>query len=213
MVLYVLVCGAVPFDGHNLHSLKARVLDGRFRIPFYMSQGVQTVTSTRHPKLCPVHGCNPSLLGSLWNFVAVLSSYPCCMYMFTTISPSGVNQAVNSLLYVHTWMPPGSYFFLHTQSASSSYDSALISLSKVLANKWMVADGKGEARGGDGVLRKGQERRLQVYDENSGAVRWREPVLTAVQHMGLDVNEVKVSRSMERTERGKSNGVRKNPLS
>ena len=39
VVLYVLVCGAVPFDGHNLHSLKARVLDGRFRIPFYMSQG------------------------------------------------------------------------------------------------------------------------------------------------------------------------------
>ena len=30
MVLYVLVCGAVPFDGHNLHSLKARVLDGWF---------------------------------------------------------------------------------------------------------------------------------------------------------------------------------------
>ena len=39
VVLYVLVCGAVPFDGHNLHSLKARVLDGWFRIPFYMSQG------------------------------------------------------------------------------------------------------------------------------------------------------------------------------
>jgi serine/threonine-protein kinase SIK3 len=38
VVLYVLVCGAVPFDGNNLQSLKARVLDGRFRIPFYMSQ-------------------------------------------------------------------------------------------------------------------------------------------------------------------------------
>ena len=45
VVLYVLVCGAVPFDGHNLHSLKARVLDRRFRIPFYMSQGGYTVTS------------------------------------------------------------------------------------------------------------------------------------------------------------------------
>ena len=46
VVLYVLVCGAVPFDGHNLHSLKARVLDGRFRIPFYMSQGWHAATST-----------------------------------------------------------------------------------------------------------------------------------------------------------------------
>ena len=40
------------------------------------------------------------------------------------------------------------------------------------------------------------------------------PVLTAVQPMGLDVNEVKrVSRNMEWTERGESNGVRKNPMS
>ena len=88
------------------------------------------------------------------------------------------------------------------------------SLSKVLTHKWMVADGKGGAGGGDGEPRKEQERRLQVYDENSGAVQWCEPVLTAIQQMGLDVNEVKrVSRSMERTGRGESNGVRKNPMS
>ena len=88
------------------------------------------------------------------------------------------------------------------------------SFSKVLAHKWMIANGKGVAGGGDGEPRKEQERRLQVYDENSGAVRWCEPVLTAVQQMGLDVNEVKrVSRSMEWTERGESNGVRKNPMS
>ena len=42
VVLYVLVCGAVPFDGQNIQNLKARVLDGRFRIPFYMSQGMKT---------------------------------------------------------------------------------------------------------------------------------------------------------------------------
>ena len=47
------MCGAVPFDGHNLHSLKARVLDGRFRIPFYMSQGVlHTVTSHDTQEFC-----------------------------------------------------------------------------------------------------------------------------------------------------------------
>lgn len=33
VVLYVLVCGALPFDGHTLQSLKSRVLAGKFRIP------------------------------------------------------------------------------------------------------------------------------------------------------------------------------------
>ncbi|XP_078381024.1 serine/threonine-protein kinase SIK3-like isoform X2 [Oculina patagonica] len=37
VVLYVLVCGALPFDGSTLQSLRSRVLDGRFRIPFFMS--------------------------------------------------------------------------------------------------------------------------------------------------------------------------------
>ena len=39
MVLYVLVCGALPFDGSSLQSLRDRVLSGRFRIPFFMSTG------------------------------------------------------------------------------------------------------------------------------------------------------------------------------
>ena len=39
VVLYVMVCGALPFDGNNLQHLRARVLAGRFRIPFYMSEG------------------------------------------------------------------------------------------------------------------------------------------------------------------------------
>jgi len=37
VVLYVLVCGALPFDGHTLQSLKSRVLAGKFRIPYFMS--------------------------------------------------------------------------------------------------------------------------------------------------------------------------------
>ncbi|XP_054168435.1 serine/threonine-protein kinase SIK3 homolog [Oppia nitens] len=37
VVLYVLVCGALPFDGHTLQSLKTRVLAGKFRIPYFMS--------------------------------------------------------------------------------------------------------------------------------------------------------------------------------
>ncbi|XP_062578305.1 serine/threonine-protein kinase SIK3-like isoform X1 [Saccostrea cucullata] len=37
VVLYVLVCGALPFDGSSLHSLRSRVLSGKFRVPFFMS--------------------------------------------------------------------------------------------------------------------------------------------------------------------------------
>ena len=37
VVLYVLVCGALPFDGSSLAALRARVLSGKFKVPFYMS--------------------------------------------------------------------------------------------------------------------------------------------------------------------------------
>ncbi|GAB6018869.1 hypothetical protein CHUAL_000527 [Chamberlinius hualienensis] len=37
VVLYVLVCGALPFDGSTLQTLRDRVLSGRFRIPYFMS--------------------------------------------------------------------------------------------------------------------------------------------------------------------------------
>lgn len=37
VILYVLVCGSLPFDGNNLVHLKGRVLTGKFRIPFFMS--------------------------------------------------------------------------------------------------------------------------------------------------------------------------------
>uniref|UniRef100_A0A8C4QIH9 non-specific serine/threonine protein kinase n=1 Tax=Eptatretus burgeri TaxID=7764 RepID=A0A8C4QIH9_EPTBU len=38
VVLYVLVCGTLPFDGATLPALRQRVLSGRFRIPFFMSE-------------------------------------------------------------------------------------------------------------------------------------------------------------------------------
>ncbi|XP_058458349.1 uncharacterized protein LOC131434981 isoform X1 [Malaya genurostris] len=38
VVLYVLVCGALPFDGATLHDLRSVVVTGKFRIPFFMSQ-------------------------------------------------------------------------------------------------------------------------------------------------------------------------------
>ena len=39
MVLYVLVCGTLPFDGHNVLDVRNKVLSGKFTVPFYMSPG------------------------------------------------------------------------------------------------------------------------------------------------------------------------------
>lgn len=41
VVLYVLICRALPFDGGTLPALRDRVLEGRFRIPFFMSTGMR----------------------------------------------------------------------------------------------------------------------------------------------------------------------------
>ena len=39
VVLYVLVCGGFPFDGNTIESLRACILSGKFRVPFYMTAG------------------------------------------------------------------------------------------------------------------------------------------------------------------------------
>lgn len=38
VVLYVLVCGSLPFDGTTLHALRNIVIEGKFRIPYFMTQ-------------------------------------------------------------------------------------------------------------------------------------------------------------------------------
>uniref|UniRef100_A0A8C2FZH1 non-specific serine/threonine protein kinase n=1 Tax=Cyprinus carpio TaxID=7962 RepID=A0A8C2FZH1_CYPCA len=55
VVLYVLVCGALPFDGSTLQNLRARVLSGKFRIPFFMSTGTHTITHTFSDTLTSIH--------------------------------------------------------------------------------------------------------------------------------------------------------------
>ena len=35
--MYVLVCGALPFDGSTLQLLRTCVLSGKFRIPYFMT--------------------------------------------------------------------------------------------------------------------------------------------------------------------------------
>ncbi|XP_067849492.1 serine/threonine-protein kinase SIK1 isoform X2 [Heptranchias perlo] len=43
VVLYVLVCGSLPFDGPTLPVLRQRVLEGRFRIPFFLSEDCESL--------------------------------------------------------------------------------------------------------------------------------------------------------------------------
>ncbi|XP_060532672.1 serine/threonine-protein kinase SIK3 isoform X2 [Cylas formicarius] len=38
VVIYVLVCGSLPFDGPTLQALRNVVIEGKFRIPYFMSQ-------------------------------------------------------------------------------------------------------------------------------------------------------------------------------
>ncbi|KAF7266508.1 hypothetical protein GWI33_020189 [Rhynchophorus ferrugineus] len=38
VVVYVLVCGSLPFDGLTLQALRNVVIEGKFRIPYFMSQ-------------------------------------------------------------------------------------------------------------------------------------------------------------------------------
>ena len=39
VVLYVMVCGGLPFDEPNLAKLKLQIVKGIFRVPFFMSAG------------------------------------------------------------------------------------------------------------------------------------------------------------------------------
>ncbi|XP_050975785.1 serine/threonine-protein kinase SIK1 isoform X1 [Labeo rohita] len=43
VLLYVLVCGTLPFDGTTLPALRRKVTDGRFRVPFFMSQDCESL--------------------------------------------------------------------------------------------------------------------------------------------------------------------------
>ncbi|XP_055838738.1 uncharacterized protein LOC129906825 isoform X2 [Episyrphus balteatus] len=43
VVLYALVCGALPFDGKTLLDLKSKVVLGKFRIPYFMSQDCESL--------------------------------------------------------------------------------------------------------------------------------------------------------------------------
>lgn len=74
VVLYVLVCGALPFDGSTLQNLRARVLSGKFRIPFFMSTG-KGLTAQSYDW---AHGES----GVLSDFRSVVMLGKCCLSSF-----------------------------------------------------------------------------------------------------------------------------------
>ncbi|TSN39340.1 MAP/microtubule affinity-regulating kinase 4 [Bagarius yarrelli] len=43
VILYTLVSGSLPFDGQNLKELRERVLNGKYRVPFYMSTDCECI--------------------------------------------------------------------------------------------------------------------------------------------------------------------------
>ncbi|CAF1031518.1 unnamed protein product [Adineta ricciae] len=45
VLLYIFVCGHLPFDSNNLAELRKRVLVGQFRLPFYISQDCNSLIS------------------------------------------------------------------------------------------------------------------------------------------------------------------------
>ncbi|CAF0968300.1 unnamed protein product [Adineta steineri] len=45
ILLYVFVCGHLPFDSNNLAELRKRVLSGHFRLPFYISSDCSSLIS------------------------------------------------------------------------------------------------------------------------------------------------------------------------
>ncbi|CAF4768421.1 unnamed protein product [Rotaria socialis] len=45
VLLYIFVCGHLPFDSNNLSELRKRVLSGQFRLPFYISSDCSSLIS------------------------------------------------------------------------------------------------------------------------------------------------------------------------
>lgn len=43
VVLYVLVCGYLPFDSQSFNILRSQVISGAYKIPFFLSEGSKRV--------------------------------------------------------------------------------------------------------------------------------------------------------------------------
>lgn len=43
VILFVLVCGSLPFDGSSLPKLRAKILSGKFKVPYHMSRECESL--------------------------------------------------------------------------------------------------------------------------------------------------------------------------
>lgn len=43
VILFVLVCGSLPFDGSSLPKLRAKILSGKFKVPYHMSMECESL--------------------------------------------------------------------------------------------------------------------------------------------------------------------------
>jgi serine/threonine protein kinase len=118
VVLYVLVCGALPFDGSTLQSLRARVLAGKFRIPFFMSTGNTYRKPLQRVYCCSLEiNCNEPtyLLFCRLQHVLIVYNYVCI----------DIFAECETLIRHMLVLDPGKRY----------------TVSQVKQHKWMTADG------------------------------------------------------------------------
>ena len=69
IILYVLICGTLPFDGSTLASLRARIMACKFRVPFFMSTGTCCLLTVW------LVGINFEILCTSWSVLFKVASF------------------------------------------------------------------------------------------------------------------------------------------
>ena len=116
VVLYVLVCGALPFDGDNLYLLRQRVTEGRFRVPFFMSQG--RTCHTTHSLLAHTH--THTLVPHTHSQDLHLISRSMLDYDISSVSPTECENLIRRMLAVNP--------------------AKRLSIAQIKQHRWMQAD-------------------------------------------------------------------------
>ena len=181
MVLYVLVCGSLPFDGASLPALRQRVTEGRFRIPFFMSEGMCRRPRRRsHVTDTHIRTADPSN-------DTFLKRVPERQFFCIKIRPS---QRLSS----HSKPQRTKVFLPHTQSQPAFclladcenlirkmlvVDPAKrISIAQIKQHRWMLAD--------PSAPRQALSVSLSITDYNSNLGDYNESVLSIMQTLGID---------------------------
>ena len=180
-MLYVMVVGALPFDGTNLQHLRARVLAGRFRIPFYMSEG--------KPRHYCLHVCTLLVLLHIQctcaanaNTLHMLKNFdPLPVYLSIIWEPIILSTSYQSFTYFMT-IPECEKLIrrmLHLDP------SKRITLASVLKHRWM--------QGSESDPPSPTHNHLRVFGSSDNLL-WNEQVLRAIQRMNYNVEACKQVR-------------------